>query len=200
MDLTIDFLKELQERSNAPIPFGERGLEPSEIDSIEKELGFPFPQDFRFFLQNTAGSGNALFPWWEFSEVRYTQSIEHILEGLLFDVQHDELWLERWGDKPSTFTDAESLIRRDFGKWPKLLPISGHRYMAAEPCENGNPVFSIMQSDIIYYGRDLADYLWREFTPAFSLDTPKDPIKFIPIWSNFAESTDGFATGGWFKD
>ena len=200
MDLTIDFLKELRERSNEPIQFGEHGLAAPEIDAIEKDLGFPFPQDFRFFLQNTSGSGGALFPWWDFSKEAYTQSINWIIDGLIFDVRHDDLWLNRWGEKPTSREEIENTVRADFETWPRLLPIYGHRYLSAEPVESGNPVFSIMQSDIIYYGHDLTDYLLREFAPSSPFDVPQDPIKFVPVWSNFAETTDGFATGGWFKD
>jgi hypothetical protein len=45
----------------------------------------------------------------------------------------------------------------------KLIPIYGHRMMPDEPHLPGNPVFSVYQTDIIYYGYDLADYLRHEF-------------------------------------
>jgi hypothetical protein len=38
-----------------------------------------------------------------------------------------------------------------------------HRMMPDEPREAGNPVFSVHQTDIIYYGFDLLDYLRNEF-------------------------------------
>lgn len=38
-----------------------------------------------------------------------------------------------------------------------------HRYLLASPCEAGNPVLSIYQSDIIIYGVDLHDYFLTEF-------------------------------------
>lgn len=45
---------------------------------------------------------------------------------------------------------------------PVLIPVHGHRYLPAEPCEGGNPVFSIYQWDIIVYGRDLESYFEAE--------------------------------------
>lgn len=41
---------------------------------------------------------------------------------------------------------------------PRLIPICSHRYIPEEPHDAGNPVFSVMQSDVIYYGADLANY------------------------------------------
>jgi hypothetical protein len=38
-----------------------------------------------------------------------------------------------------------------------------HRMMPAEPHLSGNPVFSVHQTDIIVYGKDLRDYLTHEF-------------------------------------
>jgi hypothetical protein len=48
-------------------------------------------------------------------------------------------------------------------KVPKLIPIYGHRYV---PTVNGvdNPsIFSVYQTDVIYYGIDLENYFRIEF-------------------------------------
>lgn len=42
---------------------------------------------------------------------------------------------------------------------PVLIPIAGQHYMAAEPSDAGNPIFSIVGLDMIVAGCDLADYL-----------------------------------------
>jgi hypothetical protein len=39
------------------------------------------------------------------------------------------------------------------------------RYLPSEPLLGGNPVFSVHQTDIIFYGCDLRDYVWNEFAP-----------------------------------
>jgi hypothetical protein len=46
---------------------------------------------------------------------------------------------------------------------PRLIPIYAHRAVPNEPLEAGNPVFSVMQMDIIIYGNDLEQYLHNEF-------------------------------------
>ena len=57
-----------------------------------------------------------------------------------------------------------------------------------EPHESGNPIFSIVQSDIIYYGYNLEDYFEREF-----VDTRRPfsgPFKHIRFWSHFVERNE----------
>ena len=80
------------------------------------------------------------------------------------------------------------VARSDFLTWPELLPIFGHRYLAAEPCRSGNPVFSIYQLDIIYYGANLADYLMIEFLQDDYAEHMRGAhIQRIDVWSDFAE-------------
>jgi len=66
---------------------------------------------------------------------------------------------------------------------PKLIPLISHRYLPAEPCEAGNPVFSIYQSDIIYYGANLTEYFERELVDGNRSLT--GDIKHIRFWSEF---------------
>jgi len=41
------------------------------------------------------------------------------------------------------------------------IPVYSHRYLPSEPKATGNPVLSVHQTDIIYYGNDLASYFSR---------------------------------------
>jgi hypothetical protein len=50
-----------------------------------------------------------------------------------------------------------------------------------------SPVFSLHQSDAIYYGCDLADYLKNEFGGIRVIEgTPK----YVPFWSELAEGRE----------
>jgi len=84
-------------------------------------------------------------------------------EGLQFDVEYNELWLPSWGPKPAMLSGRQDRVRELVQAAPKLIPIFGSRYLLAEPCMAGNPVFSVSQSDIVVYGADLRDYLVFEF-------------------------------------
>ena len=94
----------------------------------------------------------------------------------------------------------KALTSREYKKYPKLIPVFLHRYIPSTPQETGNPVFSVYQMDIIYYGTDLATY----FRNAFKLKLPDDlefpkEVKHIRFWSEqtpvnyYHSASDGFA-------
>jgi len=58
----------------------------------------------------------------------------------------------------------------------------------------------VMQSDAIYYGRDLADYFRREFGDA--AEPVIGPVRYIPFWSDLVErrSEPACFPGGDAKD
>lgn len=175
--------------SQVPVTYSAPGLSSDEIASIEAQLGFRVPEDFAYLFQNLQDPGRVFFPWSEFDKRRYDESIAWVLHGIEFDIEKDNLWLERWGKKPDTLPAALDVARKDFQTWPKLLPIYAHRFLAAEPCRSGNPVFSIMQTDIIYYGSDLPHFLLNEFVDRdYALHTQAQNIRRIEIWSDFAEA------------
>jgi len=178
-----------------PVKYGASGMSPEQLDAIETQLGFAMPSDFRLLLQSIQDSDGVFFEWTDFRLEKYRSSIERIQSGIDFDIEHNAVWLARWGKRPEKLSEAQAVAREDFQKWPKLFPVSAHRYIAAEPCTSGNPVFSIWQTDIIYYGSNLADYLLCEFAGKRSPDVESFERR-VPIWSDFAEQTQGFSSLG----
>lgn len=166
-----------------PVIYGVPGLSPREFNAVEEQLGFRLPEDFRFLFGNLQDPGRVFFPWSNFKKDDYDGLIDWVWRGIAFDIEHG-LWLDRWGKRPAGLIDAQEVAKTDFDTWPRLLPIFGHRFLAAEPCRDGNPIFSIKQTDIIYYGSDLAHYLGNEF-----LANPRSngPVQQIEVWSDFAE-------------
>ena len=154
---------EQQVGNRTPVIYGVEGLSSAEIASIEAQLGFQLPEDFVYLFQSLRDPGRVLFPWSNFKKQEYDDKIRWVLQGIEFDIEHNKFWLDRWGKRRATLSVALEVARRDFETWPKLLPIFGHRFLPAEPCRSGNRVFSIMQTDIIYYGANLAHYLVNEF-------------------------------------
>lgn len=106
-------------------------------------------------------------------------ALERVVTGLLFDVENDVLWPESWGEKPGTAEEREQRVRALVAAAPKLIPIYTHRFLLGEPCEAGNPVFSIMQSDIIIYGADLRDYFLIEFADELLALSPNEAVKAV---------------------
>jgi len=181
-----------------PAIYGKGGLSTLDIQLIEAKLGFLVPPDFALLLQNVRDPDGVLFPWSRFTKPKYDESIAWILKGIEFDIRENSLWLKRWGARPAALSDALDIARSDFATWPKLLPVSGHRFLAAEPHRADNPVFSINQTDIIYYGANLAHYLIHEFVDhsdgSYVRHTHDQEIQRVEIWSDFAERRVDFYT------
>ena len=162
--------------SRRSIVYGVPGLSALDIRRIETELGFRLPEDFAFLLQNIRDPDRVLFPWSNFDKSTYDDRIGWVRKGIESSIEEDGFWDSRWGQRPDGLEQALGIFRLHFTTWPKLLPLLGHRFLAAEPCRPDNPVFSIMGTDIICYGANLAHYLMLEFvdlTPdAFGHDWP----------------------------
>jgi hypothetical protein len=179
-------------RKGAPVRFGADGYSERELDDIEHKWGFRFPPDLRFLLRNMQDEGG-VFMDWRAPDDRIRDRLDWPREGLAFDVEKNAFWLTIWDPRPNGLEQRLAVLNREYATWPRLIPIYGHRYMSAEPHAEGNPVLSVYQSDIIYYGNDLADYLLSEFhiePPPGFVRRPNDQIRHIRIWSDLVD-------GGW---
>ena len=172
------------------VVYGAGGLSASDLQRIESELGFPLPADFAFLLQNIRDPDHVLFPWASFDKRKYDDLIVWVREGIESSLEEDGFWQDRWGQRPDGLPQALDMFRRNFATWPRLLPLLGHRFLAAEPCKSNNPVFSIMGTDVICYGANLAHYLMLEFVDrkpdAYGRHTSDQAIRSIDVWSDLA--------------
>lgn len=140
-------------------PLSER-----ETVAVEELFGFTFPVDLRQFLQTALPTGKHFPDWRACDETLLADWLNRPREGVLFDVAQNHFWLAEWGERPVKLDDAIPIVNRLIDQAPRLIPIYMHRMMPSEPSHAGNPVFSVHQTDIIVYGRNLADYLLHEFT------------------------------------
>lgn len=109
--------------------------------------------------------------WRHADEQTLRKRLEWPLEGMFFDIENNAFWLDQWGQKPEDLPAAFAIARRAYDQAPRLIPIASHRFIPATPHESGNPVFPVHQTDIIYYGVDLPDYLQNEFQYHFGRST-----------------------------
>jgi hypothetical protein len=141
----------------------DSGLTDAEVTSTESRFGFRFPPDLRAFLQTALPCGERFPNWRSGDETVLNDWLDMPRQGVLFDIEHNGFWLAEWGPVPGSLEEALRIVSELVIAAPKLIPIFIHRMMPDEPCTEGNPVFSVHQTDIIYYGFDLADYLCHEF-------------------------------------
>jgi hypothetical protein len=161
----------------------EPGLSNIEIGEIERRFDFTFPPDLRALLQFALPVGNAFPNWRDDSEEALRDRLNRPLNGIVFDVERNDFWLDSWGTKPSSEAARHAIVKNAIDKAPKLIPIFAHRFIPAEPNNAGNPVFSVHQTDIIYYGNDLADYFRREFRVPLPEWAARQP-RSIRFWND----------------
>ena len=190
----MDLSKLNQKLRKAGVVF-ESGLTHEEIRLVEASFGFRFPPDLKSYLMFALPSGKGWPNWRDIADPEIHWMLNWPYEGMCFDIQNNVFWPAGWGAKPESLTEAFEVAKRKIEAAPKLIPILGHRYLPDRPSIEGNPVFSVYQTDIIYYGSDLWDYFRNEFPDDVDLDEYQisDVLRRIEFWSDFV---DGDLTHG----
>ena len=169
----------------------DEGLSDLETKEIEEMFDIKFPEDLKQFLQLGLPVNDRFINWRQGLKDKEVADkiigmINWPLEGMLFDIEHNAFWVDSWGEKPVDFESQAEIAKRNYYTYPKLIPIYGHRFIPSEPNEAGNPVFSIVEMDIIYYGYDLATYFAHEFHFKLnsSFEIPDHNKREIRFWSS----------------
>jgi hypothetical protein len=165
----------------------EDGLTDEEIAGVEATYGFRFPPDLKALLQHALPMSTGFPNWRDGPEASLRERLAWPAEGLYFDVEHNVFWMEEWGSRPQDLSKALEIAAREVAKAPTLIPVYGHRYIAVEPHLAGNPVLSVYQTDIIYYGSDLAHYFENEFLSPGRALPGYDAVRKIRFWSQIVE-------------
>ncbi|GGR50758.1 hypothetical protein WEB32_00535 [Streptomyces netropsis] len=160
--LTLEAARVLQNLLRAKIG---PGLSERELDAVEARFGFTFSADHRVFLAAGLPHGSRRWPDWRNGEPEDLASrLSQPVEGVLFDVEHNGFWHPAWSPRPAETSDALQIARSELATVPQLIPVYSHRYLPGTAGKWGHPVLSVHQTDIIFYGNDLADYIRHEFT------------------------------------
>jgi len=168
------------------------GLTDKEVLDIEVTFNFKFPPDLKEFLQKGLPVSERFVNWRlglkskkEFNKIQ--NRLNWPWEGMLFDIKHNTFWLKNWGIKPKNHDESFKIARQNYETYPKLIPIYSHRYIPESPNESGNPIFSVYQMDIIYFGTNLENYLIHEFKIKPFKNSDRHSYKRIDFWSSIVE-------------
>jgi hypothetical protein len=170
-----------------------KGLSDAEVDRVQSTYDFQFPPDLRELLQHALPTGQGFPNWRNGSDAVIRTYLSWPAEGICFDVEENAFWMEGWGPRPAHTSEALVIAKQETSKAPMLIPIYGHRYIPDEPHLSGNPVFSVYQTDIIYYGNDLAHYFANEFWPGKYTWTEEHErsVRKIRFWSRLVDLNNG---------
>ena len=164
----------------------------AELQRAQDMYGLVFPPDLIAMLSERH---QVLNYDWRTDNTAIRRKLDWPYEGLLFDIENDSFWPLSWGERPDHASERAEVLRAVLARAPRLIPLFGHRYIPETPNKSGNPVFSVYQADIIYYGANLADYVQAEMGQS-ELSTSN--IRRIAFWSDFAEGCaydEGFDVG-----
>jgi hypothetical protein len=165
------------------------GLTGPELAAIEADYGFTFAADHRAFL--AAGLPvEGRFPDWRGGGFGLRDQLGWPVDGVLYDVEHNAFWYPAWGPRPHSVAEALAVAGRRLTAAPPMIPVYGHRYLPAGSGPSGcagHPVLSMYQTDIIVYGRDLVDYVGREFGHVPAPQEDERPHVTVEFWRDLVE-------------
>ena len=159
-----------------------------QIEQAELRYDIKFPPDYAEMLRCFVPAGEGFYDWDDDSQESVNAIIRALdwpMASILFDVENNNFWMRDWGQRPAQMKEALEVAAIHLAEVPKLIPIYQHRYLPSEPCEADNPVLSVWQTDIIYYGSNLYEYFFMELRLIKHSDIQFDKIKEdIPFWGN----------------
>jgi hypothetical protein len=163
------------------------GLSEKEFVELEALYSIKFPADLKALYSNALPVSTGFYDWRDRNDVNI-QRIRTILKSpimsLLKELRDGYFWCDEWGEKPNNINKAEQVLMDHYNDAPILIPIYSHRYIPFIENEEDLPVFSIMGSDIIYYGENLLSYLENEFGFRSLRDLNQNKCKYVPFWSD----------------
>jgi hypothetical protein len=163
----------------------EPGLSQAEISRVEDLIDAPMPPELRSLLGALLPVSDRFPNWRDGDEERLRSHIDEPIEGVVDFVEHHDFWFDGWGQRPGSLSSAIAIARENLVAAPKLIPVYGHRYLPCQPAIEGNPVFSIMSTDVVVYGNDLADYISHEFKVLAPSQASRGP-RYVSFWSDLA--------------
>lgn len=159
----------------------EQGLTDAEFARVEQTLGFEFADDHRAFLAAGLPVG-PLWPHWRGEGRKSLQKRMQLpIDGILFAVEWNDFWTLGWGQRPARMKDALRTANYHLARVPRLVPVSSHHYLPGGRGAFGHPVLSVVQTNVVAVGSDLADYIAGEF--GSDANSPAPAVPTVDFWS-----------------
>jgi hypothetical protein len=154
------------------------GYTQTQLDDVQAKWDLRFPPDLLDLLRERRPLVDypKCFDWVTADPKFIRGLLDWPFEGYWRSVERNELWWPEWGERPASTMDRKEKLRGIFAAAPKLIPLVHICYLPDEPNERGNPVLSVMRSDIICVA-DLGHWIERKPRTATS-----PPIKEIRFW------------------
>ena len=190
MSLKIEKIRQILENKEIEIL---NGLSDEEFEKIEKFYNIKFPKVLRILYKSFLPN---FYNWRDFSENNVKKIKNYLnmpIEGILFDIENNGFWMDCFGEKTENpeqnKAKAEEYLKNaKEEEVPKLIPIYSHRYVPSFPNSIDVPIFSVMGTNIVYYGKNIEEYIGHEFDNNYNPEQESADIAIIqvPFWSKIA--------------
>ncbi|ARJ05283.1 hypothetical protein GCM10010988_03530 [Cnuibacter physcomitrellae] len=168
----------------------EPGLSANELSASERRYGVTFNPEHRWFLSQISPRGRG---WWDWRSdtPALRQAISRPVDDILRSVNDGVFWSPEWGVRPETTAERNEVARSESAGWARLVPLVGRRYVPEHIGGEHSPVFSIVDDDMILYGRSLREFFDNEYggiaLPAVARDDDAASPLYAP-WSRWVFS------------
>jgi len=166
------------------------GMSNSLLAEVEGVVGMQLPFEVGMLLIMGVPDDDRWVRWEDNPQKVWDDWTETVRSGVQFDVEHNAFWLAEWGPKPKALADQRDRVAEHVAVAPPLFPLYGHRAIPLStptgyPSSMGNPVLSIVQTDVIRFGNDVGAWMHKDFgvpLPAWSAEGER--------WRNFGMWTE----------
>lgn len=130
------------------------------------------------------GGDVRVFTDWEFGSSDQDEATKSFIDGIVFDVDNNNMWLDQWGQRPETAQGWRDRITSLISEAPALIRVHGHRFMLSTL--PSSPILSIHQSDAIIYAYNLEEMLLKDFPKLAGRrsDLNREKIANTPFWGD----------------
>jgi hypothetical protein len=159
------------------------GLSPEEIAALEQTWAVRFPPDYRLFLRRLHAVGEVT--------AGADRGRKHLMPVKKSKIVYN--WLLDTKDLRRAFINPFLGLGYDqpVATAPKLIPITWCLHLLGEPCQAGNPILALHDTDIVVVRANFRQYLLNRFAhdlgitpPGTGADEATRRLKNIPFWGD----------------
>lgn len=154
-----------------------------EITDIEEKLHISFPIEYRNLLSRFIPVWRSFIDRTDRRNSEIYTRLDWLFEGILFDVENNSFRYDKWWEEPEKIAEKNRKAKQMLKSVPYLIPIYWNRYISQI---DWGPIFSVVQTDIIYYWSNLENYIENEFWNKESFDYSEIKV-YVPFWTDIVQ-------------
>ena len=166
---------------------GSTGLTNTQLAVVEDQLGHELPYEVGLLLVMGVPDDDGWRDWRHDPVDQLAEWNAAVLSGITFDIRENDFWSPSFGPRPDDEEARVASATQAFADLPPLFPLHHHRAVPVTvpdgfDSSSGNPILSVVQTDVIEYASDLAGWLHEDFGVPLPTWEQTGERRF-PFWS-----------------